>query len=65
MYDLKKWIEDDERVIYELECLLKNLDVTIGNMGKLRNAVDSFIPVERKQNEQKANGRKIVGNVWI
>jgi hypothetical protein len=51
MYDLKKWIEDDERVIYELECLLKNLDVTIGNMGKLRNAVDSFIPVERKQNE--------------
>ena len=65
MYDLKKWIENDERVIYELECLLKNLDVTIGNLGKLRQAVDSTIPVERKQNEQKANGRKIVGNVWI
>ncbi len=51
MYDLKKWIESDERVIYELECLLKNLDVTIGNIGELRHAVDSLIPVERKQNE--------------
>ena len=51
MYNLKKWIEDDERVIYELECLLKNLDVDIGNMGKLRYAVDSLIPVERKPNE--------------
>ena len=49
MYNLKKWIEDDERVIYELECLLKNLDVAIGNIGKLRHAVDSTIPAERKQ----------------
>ena len=65
MYDLKKWIEDDERVIYELECLLKNLDVAIGNMRKLRHTVDSLIPVERKPNEQKTNGRKIVRNVWI
>lgn len=48
MYDLKKWIENDERVIYELECLLKNLDVVIGNMGKLRHAVDSTIPAERE-----------------
>ena len=65
MYNLKKWIEDDERVIYELECLLKNLDVDIGNMGKLRYAVDSLIPVERKPNEQKTNGKKIVKNVWL
>lgn len=48
MYDLKKWIENDERVIYELECLLKNLNVDIGNLRKLRQAVDSTIPVERE-----------------
>lgn len=51
MYDLKKWIENDERVVYELESLLKNLDVAIGDMRKLRYAVDSTVPVERKPNE--------------
>lgn len=41
MYTLERWIEvDKERVLYELTKLLAKLDVTIGNMKELREAVD-------------------------
>lgn len=39
--ELEEWIkEDKERVLYELESLLKALNVPIGNMKELRRAVD-------------------------
>lgn len=45
--DLKKWIEvDSERVLFELTKLLEHLDVTIGRLDELRDAVDNTRPAD-------------------
>ena len=41
---LKEWIANDEqRVLYELEQLLKAKGIELGNLGQLREAVDNEV----------------------